>query len=241
MNDRCLSLEELTVLALAAPDDPRRAHLDACPRCSARLLSWQEFLTPAALPTAARAEEAGASLDAALRREILEQEAPRQTDRAWQPKPSSRRRGILSALLRPAYRPAWAIAALAVVVVFAFRGGPGLRPGFDLRGGSSNPEAPVPAHAQARENGVILLEWTRPPAATSSTVLLHAADLTEVARIDAGAAVTLEIRVGEEETRLPLQPGMEARSRGQARFWRVLCLAGTEEIARSTLQELPPR
>lgn len=42
--DRCIRLEALGTLDALSPDDPIRRHADACPRCSAALAAYSEFL-----------------------------------------------------------------------------------------------------------------------------------------------------------------------------------------------------
>ncbi|HEU4929692.1 MAG TPA: hypothetical protein VFU38_07660 [Candidatus Krumholzibacteria bacterium] len=42
--DRCIPIEALGTLDALSPDDPVRRHAEACPRCSAALAAYREFL-----------------------------------------------------------------------------------------------------------------------------------------------------------------------------------------------------
>ena len=50
MSDRCITPEELAELSA---DDPRRGHVDGCPRCQAVMKSFVAFMDPADIPGAA--------------------------------------------------------------------------------------------------------------------------------------------------------------------------------------------
>jgi hypothetical protein len=44
VGESCYSREQLADIATLAADDPRRAHLESCPRCRDRLAAYQEWL-----------------------------------------------------------------------------------------------------------------------------------------------------------------------------------------------------
>ncbi|MCB9513646.1 MAG: hypothetical protein H6694_04950 [Candidatus Latescibacteria bacterium] len=67
MADSCPTVEVLADLAALPADDPRRRHVQDCPRCRARLLDYQDFLAGGAPVSAASLEDALDRLDAALR------------------------------------------------------------------------------------------------------------------------------------------------------------------------------
>ena len=105
----CLKIEEIAELVSSTADDPRAAHLESCPRCRARLMSYKKFIDA----TSARGfkpEEAQAYLEAALDREISSStERPRQSGRSWIQE-------FLGRLWQPALRPIWAIGIVVLAV-----------------------------------------------------------------------------------------------------------------------------
>jgi hypothetical protein len=234
----CLRREELAALAAVPPGDSRRSHVDACPRCSARLLSYQQFLAPEALPSSARAAQSSAVLEEVLRKEILGRAAPGAV--AQEHRDGVRRWGRLRALLwRPILRPVWAVAVIAVITGVAFQVRPWDRHPDHLRGAS--PVAPPTIQAESRITPEgILLSWVRPPGTTRSLVVLRSADLSELARVDAGEGSSVNLPT---DRLAPTGSGSSnANGAGPgARYWRVLCLRGVEEVGRSSLQELPGR
>ncbi len=262
MKQRCHTPEEITALAELEPGDPRRAHVDACPRCQAVLLSFQEFLAAEPLPEGARPKLASKHLERVLQREILGSPSPdaapeaaadpagpnRQSWREHLAGPNRRSwrehlagpnrrswREHLAGLLRP---PVLAPALAGAVVVLAILLIPGrtpTEPAPQYRGASSEtaPEDTGDAHdfiataTTALADGGWLLEWRLPSETDRAVVILYAADLSELVRHEV---------TREHQLQLAASADHEPRFPAAARYWRVLGLQGTEEVARSTLQ-----
>lgn len=69
MNDRCEPIETLRQAAALPAGDPRRDHVEACPRCAARLAALASFLDGGDVPAGADPDAADRRLAAALRDE----------------------------------------------------------------------------------------------------------------------------------------------------------------------------
>jgi len=226
MTDRCLSIDELAALAAISRGDPLRSHVDACPRCEAIILSYEDFESPAEPPEAADAERASAHLESVLRREILGPGAPHSERQTRSPQQVSlwRRLGII--LQRPILGPAIAAGAVALIVVLAVQFRPGSEGENALRGESAVPAEPVPAAVRTEGAGGLILEWQPHAEADRSVVVLYRADLSEIDRLDAARARTLRL------------PSAEEVPSDEVRYWRVICYRERQELARSPLQEL---
>jgi len=211
MTDRCPSPEEIASLASVARGDPRRAHVESCPRCQAILLSYEEFMAPDEPPPEAHAADASAELESVLRREVLGPTIRHERKMGT--------RDRLRCFFRvPVLAPAAAVVAIALIVIAVVENGRG---GADLRGPAPAPAAPVVAEMGTDGDGARVLTWQPPAGCNRSVVVLYAADLSEISRQDVATARSLSLPRAHE-----------------ARYWRVLCLRGNEEVSRSMLQEL---
>jgi hypothetical protein len=209
MTQGCFPDAALDQVAGWDPADPRRAHLDACPGCRARLAAYLSFVKAEDVP-GADPEDAEARLSAVLAG--LAGASAAAPPRATRPR---RARWL---------RPALAVAATLVVAVGLWRGlaAVSARPaaGLVLRGEGEARPAPVVQPARALDGGRLALSWRRQPQADAYRVALHDADLRQVAVLDAGADSTLAV------------------TPGAARYWRVLALRGGAEIGRTELAPL---
>ncbi len=172
----CIAPEEVgAVLALPA-GDPRRAHLDTCPRCRALATAHRAFLEPPAPPAGARPDDADARLTAWRERFFAAPDgAPAATPVAVRPAEARRSesRGGWATLLAPAWRPAWAFAALVIVVggaLVMMR-----RPESTLRGGA--PAAVTIEVARWLPDGGVRLAWHGSPDAARFEVRLYSTAL----------------------------------------------------------------
>lgn len=174
MTDQCLNPEELAELAA---EDPRRAHVEGCPRCQAIMTSFASFMDPADIPAGADLKDANARLSAALDREIG------------------------GAVVRPAptfWTPfrVRALASVAAVVIVAV-GLSLVRPGSKVMTnsepvlrGMESPVAPFRIDLARLDDGRFQLNWSPVEEATGYRVVIYGEDLGELAGFEVGAAIT---------------------------------------------------
>ncbi len=216
----CYPVEALGEVAALAAGHARLAHLALCPRCRARLAEYRCFMAAEA-PAGSDVEDADRRLGALLRRPRPALAAPARTAAPIRP-------------ARRALRPALALAAVLAAALGLWRvtggGGPAPDGGRLLRGaGPEAAGAPAPLSVLALPDGRLRLSWRAVEDADAYTVALHAPDLTELVRLPAGTATSLEVdpaalrAVGPE---------------GGARHWLVVASRGGDEIARSPLRPL---
>jgi len=149
MSERCVPVEEFEALLDAAPDDPRRKHVEGCARCSALFASYRSFLDESvAAPDAEAEERLGAALAAAMESDV-------------RPAPNRARivRGVFTG-------GALAAAALLLFLLLPPGGEPDLPPGGALRSGETTAAAPWRLDAPAPgPDGGLRLAWAARPGA----------------------------------------------------------------------------
>lgn len=226
VTERCQTHEMLAAVSELAADDPRRAHLDSCPRCRARLIAYRAFLA-GDLPTELDSDlsnlaAARNQIDKAVAQEIYG------TDRG----PAAAGggyRGRWGNFAATAWRPTLALAAVLVLA-------------FGLKTSQVVPDLPLPSPDAAPvlrgtversqfdhplqvepglDHGSWLLAWEPPERTSTSTIVLYDTDLAEVARFDAGQAKSFLIQS-------EMIPAPE-----QIAFLRVVFDANGDEIGRS--------
>lgn len=201
MDRDCLLIEELERLPELPEEDPRRRHVESCPRCSARLASLRLFEDPSQPAEGARVEEAGRHLDAYLQR----LSAPR-------------RRG----LPRPvAWLGVAAVAAGILLVVLGDRE-EAPRVSSQVRGDPAAPRALSAGEARWSEEGSLLLRWDAPDPGTPLEVVFVDLALVERARFP----VTQQGRLELSDRQLP--PSL---SSGETLLWSVVTRREGEELA----------
>jgi len=213
----CIPVEEMGRIAGLSPEDPRRRHAETCPRCSALLATYAAFLRGENVPHA-DPDEAERRL-----REWAETSLLRGDRAAVSPVlRAGARASWLDALLRP--RPAWAIASVAVVCVFA---------GIALWSLQENARTvlrqptthALQFEADAKiEGGQVRFSWSQVEDATSYEIHLYRTDLVEVGRLPAGAATTLVV------TRDRL---VHVAGSGVTLLWRVVALRDEDPVEES--------
>ena len=207
MSDQCLNPEEL---ADFSTEDPRRAHVDDCPRCQSVVKSFTAFMDPADIPEGADLADAHARLSAALDREIGSGESI----------------GSQAQVIRPAasfwspFRVRTLAAAAAVVIVAVglsvTRFGPEVPPQEPVLRDAGDVVAPYRCEITGLENGGYLLSWPEVEEATSYRVVVYSTDLEDLMDHDVEDATSLELELPE----------------GGA-FCRVIALRDGDEVKRS--------
>ena len=229
---QCIDEESLGDVLALPETDPRRRHVDECPRCRALVVSYRQFLDPAPEETASygsaedrrltehRERLAGvpATRGSAATRDDADARAatparPAGTPRSWGER-----------LFGPALRPVWAIAAIVIafgVMKIAPKSPPGVTAPPTLRGGASRELATAtPSYAA---NAVTLL-WSANPEADHYQLRFFSTALAEIGRRDLGRDTSVTLATGD----LPA-----AYAGGEAILWRVVAMKGGDELESS--------
>lgn len=173
--EHCIDIRDIPNLADLPAGDPRRRHLDACPRCRGLAEAHGLFMEPGATTDL----EGLADADVELQRRLTEALAARSTARARSPR---RRLWLaLAAVL------ALCAVGLTTTEVLRLRNGAPPRVGERLRG-----DTEATGLAASTQNGTLHLAWTGAPAADAYVYVLFGADLVEIAR-HAGPEPTLAL------------------------------------------------
>lgn len=231
MMSACPPIERLEELIALDAGDPRRAHLESCPRCRSRMLAFTSFMEVHPVPDGARLEDARKRLSKVLREEVASRagDAPSaaQASTATERRP---RRGLRLLLDWLAPRPrqvAVGLAALAVAVVVIIQVREERQDGspLHLRG----PEAPgwmaaAPGLHSVRADGALELRWPAMEGAEGYRLVFSGPELMEILRIEAGA---------DTQYVLPAETVSELGSTGSTVFWRVQALRGGDTITQS--------
>ncbi len=187
MSERCHTEAELAALTDVRPGDPRRAHVDGCPRCRARLVEYHAFIAAPPEVPARDLQDADARLGTFLDREVA--------GAVVRSHPASDSLGErLRAWWRsPVAAPALAMAsvlvlaggvALVTIVMRAPRGGPAAVPEESVMRGDEADVLRLAVQARAPEGGA-RLRWSAVPAAERYEVQVFSATLEPLTRLDA--------------------------------------------------------
>ena len=184
MVNRCLSPESLAEIATLSPKDPRRRHLDECPRCGTLARRYRDFLDPAPLPPEADAEAASRILRQRLSTALPElAPALEADDRNQTTTPRARNRFV---------RPLMAVAAVLVCGVGLL----GIRNQLTQPGGDGPPQrsvirgndlSPTALDLVVQETGLDLA-WNQPADTDASETVFFDSNLTQIERLDSGTA-----------------------------------------------------
>jgi hypothetical protein len=176
--DKCIPIEALGALEALSPDDPIRRHADQCPRCSAALTAYREFLRAEA-PRDADVNDADRRLASFISERIEGVEKVHHARFRVSP-------------LR------WAVAAAVMVAGAAIIARQMDSPDAVVLRGDPRVELSV-LTPRTLANGSIELGWNAVPDADQYQVVLLRKDLTEVARMVA----TTELRATLDRSSLP--------------------------------------
>ncbi len=227
MKEHCIEAEDLERVMGLGAEDPRRKHLDDCPRCRALMAAYSDFLKPARALPGADLQDADARLKSSFDREIARE------GRASRPATRRMRWSPPRPFGPTALWPVWAAAA-AVIVVGVLYVVHQVGPGPDrlvLRGapqGSSRPAALV-LYPPKSVAGGLELRWRSAPGADTYQVRLFGSDLSERARLGPFADTAVVLRPAE------LASGIAP---GTLLLWRVVALHAGDEIATSPVGQL---
>ena len=219
MSSNCYDPELLAEIMEQPEDSPRRNHLDNCPRCRARLATFQEFIASEGECDPARLELAMTRLGNDLDLEIFgEVNTPRP-----EPGNSIFQRYLDSRITRVV------MAMAAMIILFFTLDGLVHRP--------DNPEILLRANNQSTATNELLLHQTAPladgavelswqgiPDADTYRVKILGTDLRELASFDLAGSTSFRL-----DPQILADPAF-----GPGPFaWLVIALNGGDEIARS--------
>jgi hypothetical protein len=220
--ERCLDDAELDAARSLSPDHPHSRHLEACPRCFARLEAYRAFLAGEAVE-GARVVEAREDVRAALRRGMGLPDAPGGEPRVIPMPRPARPRYDLGRVMAVA-AAVLAVSALAVFVaprVFAPADAPTLR-GVQQGEGAAELELLEPERLASG----LVLRWRPVEGAVGYKVLFLRADLSELA--DIGPLTEPQLKLSPEA----LPPGL---TNGERVRWQVVALRDGERVVTSTV------
>ncbi|MCB1182550.1 hypothetical protein KDM41_03885 [bacterium] len=215
MTEPCPSIEELGPMAELAAGDPRRAHVDSCPRCRGLLAAFAGFV-------AGSPSHADPAREARLAAGLAALATPA----------SRREPGTVVRILRSRVTASLLATAAVLVLVVGLS-----REGDPLPGGPAGVTRTTLSakdfgmEARVVTDGGYRLSWTR-PAAPGETfrVVFFGGDLVEVGRIEAGTAAGVD-----------WTPPQRAGGDAAAMTWRIEVVREGDVVARSTPQPLPRR
>ena len=220
-----LDAATLDELRDAPASDPRREHLRDCARCRAMMRAHDDFVESRAVPAGARLAEAERALSAFIEREI----GPASLPVRGRPRVS-----IWDRLLAPAARPAWALAAFALLAGGALivtrarapepvvlRGAPPVAPGAELE-----------LLPQEKTGDAVTLRWRPAREADAYLVRLYSVELDEIGTLGPLGSPSATIRPRD------VAPGVKP---GGTVLSRVVALTRGDEIGASALGTLEVR
>lgn len=234
MTNPCLSLSDLLERDLWPADDPRRVHLEQCPRCQGLLLSYEAFVQPPDIPEGADLDDARARLTTDFRGLKTGRPAPVRTSG---PQPAETRAGLFDTFMGFLVRPAFRFGLGAAVVVLLLIGLPQVirSPRYDpdsrvLRNSEQTADLRgITTTIPQRQADRVLLRWQTTDEVDAYQVLFFDSGLTEIARFDAGLDTQLVLALDG----LPV-PSAE----WDTLFWRVSGRRGADEVVHSQMMSL---
>ena len=214
MDANCPPIEMFEDLLMGDPDDPRRTHMNDCPRCRARVTAFAAFMQIDPLPEGARLEEARRHLTASLRDEVE------------RPSPSRKARTPFSwfRISGPIWKPALGLASLLLIVGIFLRVGSDRRieTGPVLRDAAPAASAGTPLMSGVSAGGGMELRWREVPSAEGYRVHIYGSDLVELS--------VLEVRSDTSITLTPDRLAALALS-GKPVIWRVGIVRNGDEVS----------
>lgn len=228
MKTTCPPVESIADLLELPHHDPRRAHLDACPRCRARAAAFVSFMSasdiPGADPGKAQAH-LGDVLDAAIGHPPS---ATRASSRPREGTSVSRFRRWLAALGAPALRPVFAAAALLVTAGVIWFAQPSREADRVLRGPVGGAAMASPEGLEARPVGSdVWLTWRSVAGADGYEIVIYAPDLSVLARLGPMADTTVAVSA----------ENLSAVAPGTTLSWKVVVLEQGDAAGDSPLRQ----
>jgi len=219
----CVAEETLHEVLALPESDPRRSHLESCPRCRALVLSYRQFVAPDAQESTSYGTEEATRLDD-FRGRLMSGTAAGAGAAA--PQGGGAPGGSWwSRLFAPALRPVWGLAALAIVLGGLWLGprigGPrGSEP--VLRGGTQ--AALALGEVEHLADGSVRLMWQPHPEAEHYELRFYSASLEPIAGRPMGLETSVTVAPGD----MP-----EAWRAGAVVLYRIVAMRGGDEIEAS--------
>jgi hypothetical protein len=221
---QCCDPAEVGRLLDLPPTDPRRRHLDECPRCRSLALSYGDFVAPGPVPSGARPSEAASTLSAALSAAMASPLPPALRER----RALRFSRWLQGVLTPPALKPALAAAAVVIVAGAVVVGYLSRTPSAPVLRGQAGVALAL-APLERGPEGTIRLRWQPLAGAESYQVRLYSTALVEVARLEPTTETTMLVSRDAVPDSLPS---------GSTVLCRVAGLRGGNDIALSPVGTL---
>jgi hypothetical protein len=227
--------DELEDVLNARPQDPRQTHARECPRCGALLDTYRLYRAETPLASPAEVADADARLEAAFERELEAGAWPvASAARESRPGRAVRSTPWWERLFHPAMRPAWGLAALALILASVLVW-PRLRMpagSGELRGGPSSGAGQVQIHAVTVTGSTLRIEWGAWPGAEGYVVHFYSGDLQELGPPTAARETTMVL----DQSRLPF-----ALASADSVLFRVYAQIGGDRVASSAARPIRER
>lgn len=227
MVQKCIDIEKIAEILELPVDDPRRIHLEECPRCGSALLIYRAFLKAEAVP-GANPSDAEARLSAFIQSKIDSTSLVTATNGNISGAPvtveAPERKGFLASVTGALFlRPACITVALVLIAAGLLWRQPWIVDKPVLRGTSPAVETGNSldlATPQLQDNGSVRLAWQPFAGADSYQVCIYDQDLTELIRLAPVSEPTIDLR------RSMLPSGAP-----ESLLWSVIALDGGDKIA----------
>ena len=227
MEQKCIDIEKIPEILELPVDDPRRIHLEECPRCSSALLTYRDFLKAEAAP-GADTSDAEKRLSSFIQSKIDDTSSVKAADNnifgASVTGEVPERPGFPASIARTLFlRPVWITAALVLIAAGLMWWQPWTEDKPVLRGTSTTVETGRVidlAAPQLQDNGSMRLTWKPITGADSYQVYIYDQDLTELIRLAPVSEPTIDLR------RSMLPSGAPENL-----LWSVIALDGGDKIA----------
>ena len=229
MEQKCIDIEKIPEILELPVDDPRRIHLEECPRCGSALLIYRAFLKAEAVP-GANPSDAEARLSAFIKSKIDSTSSVTAAKSNISVAPvtieAPERPDFLASIARTLFlRPAWITVALILIAAGLLWRQPWIVDKPVLRGTSPAVETGNSLDLdtpQLQDNGSIRLAWQPFAGADSYQVYIYYQDLTELIRLAPVSEPTID-----------LQRSMLPSGAPESLLWSVIALDMGDKIAAS--------
>ena len=201
MVQKCINIEKIPEILELPADDPRRIHLEECPRCSSALLIYRAFLKAEVVP-GANPSDAETRLSTFIQSKIDSTSSVTAANGNISGTPVTEetpgRKEFLISIARALFlRPTWITAALVLIAAGLLWWQPWIVDKPVLRGTSLAVETRnslALATPQPQDDGSLRLAWQPFAGADSYQVYIYYQDLTELIRLAPVSEPTIDLR-----------------------------------------------